>query len=172
MAALTLPNLVEETRFWPILQDALTCLTDALDARGGPERCYTGFMIGDQAGPLGVAASCKSGVAWVRPVQGYPSDLFPQPAEGSGRCNVPDAMVVELGVARMAPRAQGKDMHPDPQEMFNALRLYLSDMAAMREAICCVQAKHHNVNDVSRTAWDPLPTGAGISGGIYTFTVG
>lgn len=171
MAALTLPDLVDEKRFWPILQKTLECLTDELDKAGGPKRCYTGFMIGDQAGPLGIAANCKSGVAWVRPVNAYPSDIFPQPAEAAG-CGKPLAMVVEIGVARYAPRAEGRDMQPDPQDMFNAARLYMSDLAAMNRAICCVDKESGRDFDFARGTWEPLPVGAGLSGGTWTFTVG
>jgi hypothetical protein len=171
VAALTLPDLVEEERFWPVLTKTLECLTAEIDKAKGPPRCYTGFMVGDAAGPLGVAADCKSGVAWVRPVQGFPSAEFPQPTDAY-HCGIPDAMTIEIGIARYAPRAEGRNMQPDPQEMFNATRLYMSDFAVMRRTICCVQAEYKNVLDVSRGAWDPIPVGAGLAGGTWTFTVG
>jgi hypothetical protein len=175
VAAMTLPDLVEEDRFWPILMRTLECLTTTLDAANGPARCYTGFMIGDQASPLGVM-NCKDGkcggVAWVRPVQAFPSDPFPQPAEGQA-CVAPLAMTIEIGVARCAPRAQGQNMYPDPQEMFNALRLYMADMRALRKTICCVKG-HPDAREFlfAETSWDPIPVGAGVSGGSMVFTVG
>jgi hypothetical protein len=172
VAALTLPDLVEEERFWPVLVKTLECFTKELDAAKGPERCYTGFMIGDAAGPLGLATDCKSGVAWVRPIQAFPSTDGSQPADTTVRCGVPDAMAIEIGIARYAPRAQGRNMQPDPQEMFNATRLYLSDFAVMRKTICCMQEAYKHSLDISRGVWDPIPVGAGLGGGAWTFTVG
>jgi hypothetical protein len=174
MASLTLPNLVDDARFWPVLQKALECLTQELDKAGGPARCYTGFTLGDGAGTLGLI-NCRDGkcggVAWVRAGQAFPSDAFPAPAE-FGKCASPLAMTIEMGVARCAPRAQGTNMYPDPQATFNALRLYMSDQAAMNKAICCVEKAVGREYEFARGSWDPLDQAAGISGGTWTFTVG
>lgn len=170
MAALE--DLVDDKRFWPVLKTALTCLTDELDKAKGPARCYTGLIIGDQM-PLGLM-NCTDGgcgVAWVRPVTAFPSLTFPNPAEFAP-CGAPMAMTIEIGVARCYPRPTGKNIYPDPQAMFDATRLYMSDRAAMERAICCVGREMGSDFQVSKNAWLPITPGNGASGGTWTFSVG
>lgn len=170
--ALTLPDLVDEPTFFPMLARLAECLCERLAESGGPELCYCGLMIGTQAEPLGfMSCDRECGVAWVRPVTAFPSTIFPSPAEDSPTtCATPLAMQVEVGVARCAPRAEGRNLYPDPQDIYNALRLYMSDMRAAHRAIACCLGADRNI-ELSMGAWNPIEQGAGISGGVWDVTI-
>jgi hypothetical protein len=55
--------------------------------------------------------------------------------------------------------------------MFNAARLYMSDLRAMRRAIMCC-AKQERERVFSLGDWSPIPAQGGVSGGIWSVTVG
>ena len=95
-----LPDLVDDPIFWPTLQRLQECLCAELAKANGPALCYCGMMVGDIM-PLDLMdCSAKAcGVAWVRPMQAFPSLEFPAPAEFA-ECAAPLAMPVEIGVAR------------------------------------------------------------------------
>lgn len=152
------------------------CLCQELAATGGPGLCYCGLWLGSAAPPLGVA-DCKDkdcGVAWVRLVSAFPSGIFPTPdQEGVTRCASPMVYQVEIGVARCAPRPEGRAMFPDAQAMFEANRLYMSDMRAAARALrCCLPEANKKAGGseilVALGAWDPLEYAAGKSGGTWT----
>lgn len=169
--ALILPDLVEEGIFFPMLTKLAECLCKNLEEAGGPGLCYCGLMIGTQAEPLGFLDCSKDcGVAWVRPVTAFPSVMFPAPTEEGTACATPLAMQIEVGVARCAPRAEGRNMFPDPQDIHNALRLYMSDMQAARRAIACCLGSDPGI-EISLGSWSPLEVAGGLGGGIWTATI-
>jgi hypothetical protein len=171
-----LSGLTDEKRFFPMLARLQECLCKELAEAGGPSLCYCGLMVGTSPPPFGLMDCSKGdcGVAWVRPMLAYPSTAFPaQDADGGNQraCAGPLAMQVEAGVARCAPRAQGRSAQPDPQDVFDAARLYMSDMAAVRRAIACCFGKDRDVQ-FSMGQWSPLAVSAGSAGGYWTFWIG
>lgn len=164
-------NLVEETTLFPIIAKLQECLCSELGKAGGPALCYCGVFIGDLAPLAMMDCSKECGAAWVRPVTAFPSSAFPVPADPTAsRCGSPLAMTLEVGVARCAPRAPRGALYPNPQDMFNALRLYMSDMKAALRAISCCMKGQRGV-EYSLGDWTPLPVQGGISGGVWTVTV-
>lgn len=169
--ALVLPDLVEEPTFFPLLSKLAECLCRELEESGGPKLCYCGLMIGTEAEPLGFMDCNKEcGVAWVRPSGAFPSISFPAPYEEGTTCATPLAMSIEVGVARCAPRPQGRAMYPDPQDIHNALRLYMSDMRAAHRALACCLGSDRDV-ELSVGTWSPLEVAGGVGGGVWTATI-
>lgn len=171
-------TLVEETHFFPILTNLFECLKAELAASGGDSLCFIGLTPAGRP-PLGVM-TCKEGhgcgVAWISPVSAFPSSDFPAPDEG-GEVAIKNpnlAMEIEVGVARCYPQPQGRESQADPQAYFEAMRLYLSDMAAMKRAIdCCFRwsqgeppPPQHSIG-----SWSPLEPEARASGGTWQFWV-
>lgn len=166
-----LPDLVEDRIIFPVLQRLQECLCAELAKAAGPALCYCGLMVGDimplelmKCGP----GEC-GGVAWVRPVQIFSSLEFPAPTEGA-TCYAPIAALVEVGVARCYPRGDPR-LPMDPQEMFEASRLYMSDMAAIRRAIKCCLADDAFQGSHALSGWEPIPASGGVSGGTWTVTI-
>lgn len=171
-----LSNLVDEKRLFPRIARLQECLCTALAEAGGPGLCYCGVMVGDNPPPFGLLDCAKGdcGVAWVRPMSAYPSASFPiqdDGATGGSACAKPLAMQVEVGVARCAPRPKGRDAQPDEQAVFDAFRLYMSDMAAVRKAVACCFGSDRD-NQFAMGQWTPLALQAGTSGGYWTLWVG
>jgi hypothetical protein len=166
-------DLIDEKKFFPILSRLVECRGTDLAKAGGPSLCYCGLMIGDVTPLALMDCSTQCGVAWVRPAGAFPSTSFPLPVDASQAisCASPLAMAVEVGVARCAPRGQGKALYPDPQDMFDAARLYMSDMAAMRRAILCCGKQSPEVL-FSLGEWSPIPVQGGVSGGVWSISVG
>lgn len=164
-----LPDLVDDRLVFPVLQRLSECLCSELEKAGGPSLCYCGLMVGDIM-PLELM-SCETGncgVAWVRPVQGFGSTIFPAPDE-EGSCVSPLAMQLEVGVARCYPQGDPR-RGMDPQEFFEAARLYMSDMQAVRRAIHCCFGRGFEGSYALGT-WDPIPAQGGVSGGTWTVIV-
>lgn len=173
MAALS--NLVDETRFFPALGGLLECLKAELAAAGGPELCFIGITPSGNP-PLGTMQCGKrSGVAWISPVSVFPSSAFPTPDEGGDpMVRAPLAMEVMVGVARPYPAPKDRNERADAQDYFDATRLYLSDMAAMRRAIeCCfTQAPGGPLPlDHAIGQWTPMEPEFRASGGTWSFWV-
>ena len=166
-----LADLREDKELFPTLQRLQECLCAELEAAKGPALCYCGLMVGDIM-PLELM-DCERGncgVAWVRPVQAFPSTVFPDPDVGDGSCESPLAMTIEVGVARCYPTARDRN-GLDPQQFFEAARLYMSDLQAARRAIqCCLESERFDGSH-SVDAWEPIPAEGGVSGGIWMVTV-
>lgn len=174
-------DLVDDP-MWDVLGRLPECLRTELEAaKSGLDLCYIGFTVGQRAGILGMA-DCKDGacgIAWVRLVGEYPSSVFPTQEEVvTGQdCGAPMVFEFEMGVARCAPRPQGRAMYPDAQAMFTANRLYMSDARVMKKAIlCCLPAQIKAAGKppvmVAVGGWTPLEEGAGLSGGTWQGFVG
>lgn len=166
-------EFVDDPRFYPVLGQLLVCLESELAANGGPGLCYLGPALGDAPPPFGLmdcdGAGC--GVAWVRPALTYTSLAFPvQDDPGGTQGRIPPlAMEIEVGVARCYPRAQGRQQYPSNAAMLDALRLYMSDMQAMRRAIvCCFGSEEMRRRKSVLGAWTPLSAAAGVSGGTWS----
>lgn len=175
---MSLPADLVDDPIFEVISRLSDCLCTELAAAKGPGLCYCGMWVGAQPPPLGLTDGCNDGVAWVRLVTAYPSAVFPQPDDGLTTCVTPIAYEVEIGVARPAPRAEGRAMFPDKQALFDAQRLYASDMRAARRALlCCLpqqQAKVVPRRDivVRLGAFQPLENAAGKSGGMWQGFIG
>lgn len=167
------PDLVDETKFLPLLQALHACVDAELTAAGGPSLCFSGIVLGSSPPPLGLMDCTKQcGVLWIRPVSAFESNPFPQPTIGldASRCTNPLAMEVEIGIARCYPRPSGTAMYPDPQAVFEAVRLGMSDFKAIRKAItCCFNTSDR---EVALGAWTPLEAAMGAAGGTWQAWIG
>lgn len=169
-------DLIDETYFLPRLIALQECVCSELEKAGaGSSLCFCGIVPAGRP-PIGLmdcgpGKSC--GVAWVAPANVFPYTVFPQPATAPiARCSQPMAMQVQIGVARCHPRPpQGKGTL-DPQDTFNATRLYLSDMAAVKRAILCCFPKRDGDYQATIQSWEPMPAEASVSGGIWTAVIG
>ena len=171
-----LTNLVDDKFFLPRLMRLQECLCEELEKAGGPSLCFCGLVPASRP-PLalmdcGKEAGC--GVAWVAPVTAFPASSFPVPDEdGAFACASPMAMTVEVGIARCHPRPRRGNATLDPQDTFEAVRLYMSDMAAARRAIlCCFARTPEEEYQASLTSWAPMDPEAGVSGGSWTAVIG
>lgn len=172
------PDLVDDPIF-QVISRLADCLCTELAAAGGPGLCYCGLWVGTQGPPLGPSTGgCDTGVAWVRLVDSYPSAFFPAPDDGtqSLKCSSPMAYQVEIGVARPVPRPEGRNLFPDPQDMFNAQRLIASDMrASLRALRCCLPQRQKAAGSeimVAAGNWTPLDNAAGKGGGMWAGFIG
>jgi hypothetical protein len=115
---------------------------------------------------------CCAGLAWVRPDADYPSGQFPAQDEGAHRCApVQWAVTLEVGAMRCAP-VGAVDRLPTADEWAAAALTQLDDRAAMRRAICCLQASdlmRYRLIQVGGGL--PLPVAGACTGAIYTVTV-
>lgn len=171
-----LTDLVDEKFFLPRLMALQECLCDELEKAKGPGLCFCGLVPAGRP-PLGLmnCASGSCGVAWVAPVGAFPYQIFPQATDlGTTRtqCAMPMAMTVQLGVARCLPRPKQGSTMPDAQDMFDATRLYLSDMAAVRRALSCCFPAADKDYQAALQSWEPLDPSASASGGVWTAVIG
>lgn len=172
-----LTGLVDEEFFLPRLMRLTDCLREELVKNGSPATCYHGLMVGGIR-PLGLT-DCTDGdcgVSWVGGLESFPSAIFPQPdVPGVTTCGKPWAMRVELGVARCYPRPVGKAANPGAQPMFDANRLFMADMAAMKRALTCCwkgSAKERADWKFAVEGWTALEPANGKSGGVLTGWIG
>ena len=173
---MALTELIEEKFFLPRLMRLQECLCEELEKAGGPSLCFCGLVPAGRP-PLGLMQCGDNkpcGVAWVAPVGAYPVGVFPAPADpASTPCNGPLAMRVQVGIARCHPRPRRGQSTLDPQDTFEAVRLYMSDMAAAKRAILCCFGKTDGKDyDVALESWEPMDPEASASGGIWTAVIG
>lgn len=178
MSFITFPDgFADDDFFFPRLTALAECLTAELEKQGGPPLCYSGLMIGQQNFPLGLVDQTNNlGVAWVRPVITFPSATFPLPDDPSvtarTSCKSRLAMEIEIGVARCAPAASGRAAYVDPQDIFEATRLYMADMQAMKRALLCCYKPQDKDRLVATGAWTPLEAMGRVSGGSWQAWIG
>lgn len=176
------PDLVDDPMFMAVARLA-ECLCKELADAKGPSLCFCGLWVGTSQPPLGVAKCADGegcGVAWVRLVGAFPSSSFPVPDDGlqQSSCATPLAYEVEIGVGRCAPRAEGREVLPSEQALFDAQRLYMSDMrAAKRALLCCLPEAQRKAEPgrqlvVSLGAYRPLDNAGGKSGGVWQGFIG
>ena len=169
-----LTALVDEKVFLPRLMALQECLCAELEKAGGPAPCFCGLVPAGRP-PLGVMNCAKGdcGVAWVSPVNVFPYGVFPMQNEGAvTKCASPMAMRVQIGVARCHPKVPQGRTSLDPQQAFDATRLYLSDMAAAKRALLCCFPQGNRDYQVALESWEPLPAEAGVAGGIWSAVIG
>jgi hypothetical protein len=170
--------LVEDTLIYPTIVELAACLCLELEAAGGPPLCYCGPVAGELALDF-CGGSCDGdgcgGQAWVRFDSAFPSIAFPAP-DGAllGNCRSPLAFSLEIGVARCAPQGTNSGVNgytpPTMEEYVEAIRLQLSDVAAMRRAVQCCFGK--NDRDYILGSYDQLTVSSGgCLGGLFSVAV-
>jgi hypothetical protein len=83
------------------------------------------------------------GLVWVRLVNVFPSIAFPDPYVHSYRDDLSYAVLVEVGVARPAPKvteADGEQYFPSMEEETDTAALLVTDLAIIRHALVTVYA--------------------------------
>jgi hypothetical protein len=124
----------EDETIWPLMVQLSQCLCETLTARGlMPGDCFCGVLPGDQ-----VAHDYGSGQAWVRLTGIYPTTTFPQIDNTlRGSCSAALGATLEVGVMQCAPGLGALGSLPDEADQFEATRLQMATMRAMRQAIVC-----------------------------------
>ena len=157
-------------RFYAIAQKVKECLCESF----ADELCYCGLMLGDDTSPLGIincGGDAKCGIAWVRPVEIFPSANFPlADLEGETLRPGPLAMQFQVGIARCYPRPERGHQYPDPDKIDKAFARYMADMETARRAImCCLNSRDPLWRDLTSRlgSWTPLPAESGASGGVW-----
>lgn len=154
----------EDQGVWPHLVALRDCLRDAIEKRGLPMPCLLEVFPGSFT-PFDTP---EEGQAWVRLAQAFPTVQFPnQTQDWRSSCGTNLAYVIEVGIIRCAPQmSEGGDM-PTAEEEFEATRLQMADMAAMRLAIQCCFARRPALLG----AYTPLgPEGLAL-GGTWSVTI-
>lgn len=168
--------LVEDKVVYPTVIALSACLCQELAAAGGPEVCYcgpiTGDVVMDYCGGTCNGGGC-GGQAWVRFVDIYPSSTFPGLDNALANCKAPFAYSLEVGVARCAPTGESGPSGYEPPtlaENVEAIRLQLSDVAALRRAIQCCFGQG-DLDYVMGAYAQAGVNGGGCVGGSFTVVV-
>lgn len=151
--------------------DLLTCLEDAAKRTALPPKRFN-LRPGIQIDLLlsTTVDECCEGLAWVRPVLGWPSATFPVIDQTFVNCYpVQWAVQLEMGIARCAPRPSTNQL-VTPEAWTDLTLAILDDYAAMRTALCCFEATHPDLMYLAGT-WEPLPVDGGCVGGRQMVTV-
>lgn len=155
------------------VMDALrVCLCDELGEEGAT--CFCGLLPGS----LAVADWCTCttdrrglsgcGMAWVRLDRAFPTDKFPQLAQGANNCGCGIAAVLEVGTYRCLPMPAEDGSPPDAASQANATLRQLADMAAIHRALTCCTA----ITDRPHVMGTYVPrSGGDCGGGAWPVTV-
>jgi hypothetical protein len=167
VTALAVPVVTEDTAAWPAVTALISCLCEEMVKAGLGPLCLCGPLPGsDISLDYGT-----EGMAWVRVASAWPSSSFPsQDPGGRGSCTAPLAIQLEVGAARCAPSPSEDGDLPTMAEQFEATRLQMADMAAMRRAIqCCQVADSHR--QMTLGAYTPNGPTGGVLWGTWAVFV-
>lgn len=152
-----------------VLDELLGCLCAALaqTPKGAP--CFCGMVGGRQA----IADQCgcdkdACGMAWVRVerIYGYEGSVA-TPAR-LPRCATPLAAVIEVGVYRCIPTADGSGSGPSAVQQIDQVLGQVADAGAMAAAIKCCTA----ITTRDHVLGTYLPRDSGdCGGGVWPVTV-
>jgi len=141
------------------------CLCETIEARGLPSVCFCGVVPGSTA----VFDYSDEGQAWVRLSTAVPSLVFPAQDQSLRSCSAPLAYQFEVGIVRCAPMLADDGSPPSLEEQFEATRLQMADMDAIRYAIeCCLP----HASKVLGTYTPYGPQGGALGGWWTVFTDG
>jgi hypothetical protein len=166
----------------PVAAPVMSAVLDAVAAVYGqadnvPQPCAWGMFSGqaaalDRGGDCSAEPPCQ-GMAWVRLVNVYPSERFPEPYGLPWRGDMSYAVVVEVGVARPAPQiteANGEQFVPTMDEETAAAALQVTDVAIVRQALLNEYAENQDVGIVLGQVVPFGPEG-NVVGAVTTATV-
>jgi hypothetical protein len=171
-------QVVHDTMVMPVLLSALACMQGELAKVTVPPGIYT-IRPGDSFEPGAdpwFGSECCAGVAWVRLVSNYETDVdrFPDPVpRGEGEGCPPDSwgVVIELGVNRCVPvAADYRGGLVTPAQWLAATQAQMDDGAALRRVLCCLRELYDN-SDVAAGQVNPLPLQGGCGGVSMQVTV-
>jgi len=162
---------VRDEMIVPVMATLLECLTVEIAKVPDPPKLI-GFRPGVQIEALlsTLSDECCLGLAWVRPVNFYPSRNFPAPDTDFQRC-APTAwaMVLELGAVRCAPTAPANRLVL-PQQWDATTVAVMDDAAALRRALCCFMDADPD-RMIKADLWQPLAVEGGCTGGTLQVSV-
>lgn len=166
-------DMVDDTRVYPAMEKMLICLEQTMAERNLPEPCRKALYPGGET-PLDVCGCGVSGcgMIWVRLVNGFDSTSPPLQSATSSRCGGQTVFTLEVGVARCAPAPDQKGNPPSVEDLWEATRLQMADMAAAKRAItCCFTAATDEDYAVMLGAYSPLPPSGDCVGGSWQVTL-
>lgn len=157
---------IDDTLIWPIMVQMRDCLCETLTERGlMPGNCFCGIVPGQQA-----TWDYQSGMAWVRLASTVPSAIFPAQSFALNNCGTTLAAELEVGVLQCTPGPDASGNPPDQDQQFEAARLQVASMAAVRDAIlCCADSSDL---DLILGGYDPQGPNGNLVGGTWTVSVG
>lgn len=165
-AVLEPTTLVDDVSIWPAIASLVGCLCTELARSNLPPVCICSPMPGETIATDYVSE--EAGMAWVRLESAWPSTSFPSPS-GSATCAAPIAYGLEVGAAFCAPNPTSGGEPPDFSAQFEATRVQLAAMAAVRRAIiCCFPV---NTKDVVLGLYIPMGPEGGVVGGSWSISV-
>lgn len=136
------------------------CVCEEIEKRGLPSVCFCGVVPGSTA----VLDFAEEGMAWVRLNTAAPSIVFPSQDQSLRSCGAPLAYQFEVGIVRCAPTLDDDGSPPTLEEQFEATRLQMADMEAIRAAIqCCLPNASKILN-----SYTPYGPQGGALGGWWT----
>lgn len=164
-----IPNIPQLGEYvWNVGTQLRDCLCTKLTETIAGEPCRCSIIPGE----LAIMDFCGKtpegeGMAWVRLVQMYESQNFPQPIE-NGRCNTGFQVAeYELGVLRCAAPLTSDGKAPSAQALQADAAKVWDDAAALQwVAGCCLPAGLPTL----RSNWQPV-SGGGCTGGRLTLLV-
>jgi hypothetical protein len=176
--AIEISQVVHDTVVMPVLLSALACMQGELAKVAAPPAIFT-VRPGDSFEPSAdpwFGSECCAGVAWVRLVSDYETDVneYPQPLDRpvSNGCP-PDSrgVVIELGVNRCMPVAgDNRGTLVTPAQWLAATQAQMDDGAALRRVLCCLR-ELYDASDVASGQVNPLPLQGGCGGVSMQVTI-
>jgi hypothetical protein len=136
----------------PVLTAVLTAVAHVYEETEGIALPCAWGMFAGAAAAVDRGADCGTdpetgrecrGLVWVRLVNVFPSIAFPDPYVQSYRDDLSYAVLVEVGVARPAPKvteADGEQYFPSMEEETDTAALLVTDLAIIRHALVTVYA--------------------------------
>lgn len=163
----------EDSIVYPRMIKLLACLCEEITASGLPALCRCAVVPGPEA-VMDMCGACENGKcggqAWVRLVDANPSRTFPALDDTSQNCKSPLAFQLELGVARCLPTGTNSPVRgyepPSVEQLLEATRLQMADMAAMRRAVMCCFGEDDATYLL--TTYQPLSVTGDCGGGTWT----
>jgi hypothetical protein len=160
-------QMVEDRTIWPAIASLTACLCRTVVDLGLPPVCICSPMPGEEIASDYVSE--EAGMAWVRLESAWPSTNFPSPS-GAAACNAPLAFGIEVGLAYCAPGSSDDGEPPSMAAQFDAVRLQMAAMNAMRQAIlCCFPTSR--ASDVALGVYVPAGPQGGVVGGTWSISV-
>lgn len=171
----------DDAYVWPTMVALAACLCEQIELRELPKPCYCGVLAGSTVsldycgpGPDGTCNGSCGGQAWVRPVDIFPSTVFPNRDAVASNCNSPLAARLEVGIARCVPQGTNSAINgyvpPSKEDLEQAARLQMADMSAIYAAIRCCMGADENL-DYFVEAYTPLVPQGGCGGGAFTVVI-
>jgi hypothetical protein len=158
----------------PLALELLACLDQEIQKVANPP-ARVGLRPGTVVDHLlsTTEDECCDGLAWVRPVNFFPSSgTFPAQDESPLPKGISAwAVNLEMGAVRCSPTPEPTSI-PDQAEWLAVVQAVMDDAAAMRRALCCfIDARPGRARTVIPGLWQPLSVQGGCVGGILQVTL-